>query len=33
MTKPYAEQETPLVNGQPAVFRPMHLGIENPPSQ
>jgi hypothetical protein len=33
LTAPYSAEETPLVNGQPAVFRPMHLGVETPPSQ
>jgi len=33
ITPPYPEQETPMVNGQPAVFRPMNLGVDNPPSE
>jgi len=33
LTPPYSEKETPMVNGHPAVFRPMHLGADNPPDQ
>ena len=33
ITEPYPEQNTPMVNGQPAVFRPMGLGAESPPAQ
>ena len=33
ITPPYPEQETPMVNGQPAVFRPMGLGADSPPTQ
>jgi hypothetical protein len=25
-----SSQEVPMVNGQPAIFRPMHLGVEDP---
>jgi hypothetical protein len=30
---PYQEQETPMVNGQPAIFRPMDLKVDQPPTQ
>ena len=33
ITEPYPEQETPMVNGQPAIFRPMNQGVDNPPSE
>ncbi|MGD8587904.1 MAG: hypothetical protein PVG22_03640 [Chromatiales bacterium] len=33
VTPPYQEQETPMVNGQPAVFRPMDLGGDQPPAR
>ena len=33
ITAPYPEQETPMVNGQPAIFRPMDLGADSPPTQ
>jgi hypothetical protein len=33
LTAPYPEQETPMVNGQPAIFRPMDLGVDNPSPQ
>lgn len=33
LSTPYSAQETPMVNGHPAVFRPMHLGVDDPPAQ
>jgi hypothetical protein len=33
VTPPYPEQETPMVNGRPAIFRPMDPGVDNPPAQ
>jgi hypothetical protein len=30
---PYAEQEPPMINGKPAIFRPLDQGVEEPPTQ
>jgi hypothetical protein len=30
ITPPYSEHETPMINGQPAKFRPMNLNVNTP---